>query len=49
VETNDLETRLNRRLAGGGPPLTVALTRVRGEHVAIIAERERASAGGPAG
>ena len=42
VETNEIETRLNRALAGGsGRVLTVALTRVDGEHVAILTERER--------
>lgn len=42
VETNEIETRINRALPGGvGPVLTVALTRVEGEHVAILAERER--------
>lgn len=42
VETNEIEARLNRTLSGGaGRVLTVALTRVEGEHVAILAERER--------
>ncbi len=42
VETNELEVRLNRALPGGaGPVLTVALTRVNEEHVAILCERER--------
>ena len=42
VETNEIEKRINRELSGGaGRVLTVALTRVEGEHVAILAERER--------
>ena len=42
VETNELETRLNRELPGGaGPVLTVVLTRVAEEHVAILCDRER--------
>jgi len=47
VDTNALETRLNRALASGGSrPIeqrvrTVALTRVRDEHIAIVCERER--------
>jgi hypothetical protein len=50
VDTNALERRLNRALArdAGAAPLpsargvrTVALSRVRGEHVAIVCERER--------
>ncbi len=45
VDTNALETRLNRTLASRGAPeqrvRTVALTRVRGEHVAIVCERVR--------
>ncbi|MDA1002113.1 MAG: methyltransferase domain-containing protein [Chloroflexi bacterium] len=46
VDTNALERRLNRALGGrdahAGPALrTVALTRVRGVHVAIVCERER--------
>ena len=45
VDTNALERRLNRTLARGASasPLvrTVALTRVAGEHVAIVCERER--------
>ena len=42
VDTNALEGRLNHALAGGagGPVRTVALTRLRGAHVAIICERE---------
>ena len=57
VDTNALERRLNRALgAGTGTPAvrtvapavrTVALTRVRGAHVAIVCERERSSSGGP--
>ncbi|MCB9490469.1 MAG: methyltransferase domain-containing protein [Dehalococcoidia bacterium] len=42
VETNELETRLNRDLPGGaGLVLTVVLTRLVEEHVAIVCERER--------
>ncbi len=41
IETNALEQRLNGRLEGSGPVLTVALTRVRGEPYAIVCERER--------
>ena len=42
VETNELETRLNRDLPGGaGLVLTVVLTRLVEEHVAIICVRER--------
>ncbi len=42
VETNDLEARINAALPGGaGEVLTVALTRVGAEHVAIVARRER--------
>ena len=45
VDTNALETRLNRALASRGASeqrvRTVALTRVHGEHVAIVCERER--------
>ena len=41
VETNALERRLNAALPGGLPVLTVALTRVAGEHTAIVCERER--------
>jgi len=41
IETNPLEQRLNERLEGNGPVLTVALTRVRGEPYAIVCERER--------
>lgn len=46
VETNVLEVRLNRALAdSAGPVRTVALTRVRGEHVAIICARESGAPG----
>ncbi|MFA7250427.1 MAG: class I SAM-dependent methyltransferase, partial [Dehalococcoidia bacterium] len=46
VDTNALEARLNRTLAstpssGEHRVRTVALTRLRGEHVAFVAERER--------
>lgn len=44
VDTNALETRLNRALAGAGrsPRVrTVALTRMGEAHVAIVCERER--------
>lgn len=41
VETNALEVRLNRELTGDGGVLTVALTRVDGQHTAIVCERER--------
>lgn len=41
VDTNALELRLNRALPGDGRVLTVALTRSRGEHIAIVCERER--------
>lgn len=46
VETNALEVRLNEALRGAQPSaetrvLTVALTRVGTEHVAILCERER--------
>jgi len=46
VETNALEARLNATLLGGAGPLrtslrTVALTRLRGTHIAIVCERER--------
>jgi hypothetical protein len=41
VETNALEVRLNRELTGEGRALTVALTRVDGQHTAIVCERER--------
>jgi hypothetical protein len=41
VETNALELRLNRGLPGGSRVLTVALTRVDGQHTAIVCERER--------
>jgi hypothetical protein len=42
VETNELEARVNALLPGGaGEVLTVALTRVGTEHVAILARRER--------
>jgi SAM-dependent methyltransferase len=40
VDTNGLEVRLGRALEGDRV-LTVALTRVRGEHVAVVCERER--------
>ncbi|MPZ99076.1 MAG: methyltransferase domain-containing protein [Dehalococcoidia bacterium] len=40
VETNALELRLNRALTGG-EVWTVALTRFRGAHVAILGRRER--------
>lgn len=44
VETNELEARLNRQLAGGsGRVVTVALTRVGEVHSAILCERERQS------
>ena len=51
VDTNALEARLNRQLAGatGGPVRTVALTRLQGAHIAIICEREAGSTlGSPA-
>lgn len=41
VETNELEGRLNRDLPGGaGRVMTIALTHVGDEHVAILCERE---------
>lgn len=41
VETNDLELRLNRDLPGGpGRVMTVALTHVGDDHVAILCERD---------
>lgn len=42
VDTNALERRLQRGLRGdvSRPPLVVALTRVRGEHVAIVCTRD---------
>lgn len=42
VDTNALERRLQRALDGdvSQPPLVVALTRVRGQHVAIICTRD---------
>jgi hypothetical protein len=42
VDTNALERRLQRalRAGGGGPVVTVVLTRVRGAHVALLCERE---------
>jgi hypothetical protein len=42
VDTNALERRLQRALNGDAsrPPLVVALTRVRGEHIAIVCERD---------
>lgn len=47
VETNALEVRLNRALGGGASeePWTVALTRHRGEHIAIVCRRERGEGG----
>ncbi|MEI7926050.1 MAG: hypothetical protein WCI61_07705 [Chloroflexota bacterium] len=47
VDTNALETRLNRALASNGPRThdqhvrTVALTRMGEDHIAIVCERER--------
>ncbi len=41
VDTNALERRLNVALSGDGPVLTVALTRVRGTHTALVCARER--------
>lgn len=41
VDTNALERRLNASLAGDGPVLTVALTRVGGAHTALVCARER--------
>ncbi len=41
VDTNALERRLNAALAGDGPVLTVALTRVGGAHTALVCVRER--------
>ncbi len=41
VDTNALELRLNRGLPGRGRVLTVALTRVAGQQVAIVCERDR--------
>jgi hypothetical protein len=42
VDTNALERRLQRALGGdvSRPPLVVALTRVRGEHVALVCARD---------
>jgi len=42
VDTNALERRLQRALEGdpSRPPLVIALTRVRGQHVAIVCERD---------
>ncbi|MDA0815470.1 MAG: methyltransferase domain-containing protein [Chloroflexi bacterium] len=42
VDTNAIEHRLNRALTGSGDRvLTIALTRLDGEHAAILCERER--------
>ena len=41
VETNPLERRLNEALLGGSDLLTVALTRLRDTHIALVLERER--------
>jgi SAM-dependent methyltransferase len=49
VDTNALERRLNRALAGAGDGVrTVALTRLAARHIAIVCERERDAANGPA-
>jgi SAM-dependent methyltransferase len=41
VDTNALERRLNEALAGGADVMTVALTMLREQRVALILERER--------
>ena len=41
VETNPLERRLNEALLGGSDLFTVALTRLRDTHIALVLERER--------
>jgi SAM-dependent methyltransferase len=41
VDTNALERRLNEALSGGADVMTVALTMLRDERVALILERER--------
>jgi len=42
IETNEVEERLNAALPGGvGAVVTIALTRVGAEHVALLALRER--------
>ncbi|HJM75017.1 MAG TPA: class I SAM-dependent methyltransferase [Dehalococcoidia bacterium] len=41
IDTNALERRLNEALSGGADVMTVALTTLREERVALILERER--------
>ena len=42
VDTNALERRLQRALGGATalPPVVVALTRLRGQHIAIVCTRD---------